>query len=184
MKKLIVNVARVVYAVTVALPTLVYAGFTAEDGALERVVPGARQEATKPKPPDQTNQVDQHQAQTQIFREAIDEIKRNLKDAVQKDIDQEAKKAAKVATAQVWVARSGITLRKIIEEWGRVADWTVVWEAAELDYPNPATRTFDGSFEKAVKELFEPYKDARKPVLVDGWRGNTVIVISDKNAKR
>lgn len=92
--------------------------------------------------------------------------------------------AAKKPVDQLWVARSGASVRKILTEWGKVAGWTIRWEATDLDYPNLATRTFDGDFESAVRGLFAPYQYADRPLQVEGWRGNSVIVITEKKASR
>lgn len=161
------GISRVLLWAALLSPVLTQAGFIAEEGALERVTPVVRQAQETPK------EVPKLAAPKQ------EEVKPEQKPA-QAAPEAAVKKAETPSPAQVWVARSGTTLRKIIEEWGRVADWTVVWEPSDLDYPNPATRTFEGSFEAAVKELFAPYKNAKRPLLVDGWRGNTVIVISEK----
>lgn len=140
------------------VPTLAQAGFYIEDGVVE---PRAAQQAPR-------QDVEPSKAPVQT-----------VAGPAKAEPKKEEKKPEPVARP-VWVARSGATLRKTIEEWCRIMEWTVVWEPADLDYPNPASRTFEGSFEEAVKELFKPYEKAKRPLLVDGYRGNTVIIVSEK----
>lgn len=96
----------------------------------------------------------------------------------------EAKAAPSAPTSAVWVARSGSTLRKTLEEWGRSVDWKVVWEPSDLDYPIPATRTFDGTFETALSSLFEPYLKAQRSLWVDVYQGNAVVTVTAKQPAR
>lgn len=145
------SIATTAVVMSLMLPALASAGFSAEDGALDQV------------------------------RRLPREVQSTAKDAAKPAlVSAPSVKAATPGTKQVWVARSGTTLRKTIEEWCRIADWTPVWEPVDVDYPNSVTRTFEGSFEAVVVELFSPYRDAKRPLLVDGWRGNTALIVSEK----
>lgn len=131
------------------------AGFIAEDGALERVTQSSS-------------------AQTGGAPRAVPAAPVGAPAAVQAPPAAQA-----VPASQIWVARKGSSLRKTVEEWGRISNWEVIWKPADLNYDNPVARTFAGSFETAVKELFAPYKQSRRPLWVDGWRGNSVLVITE-----
>lgn len=161
-----INIRHALAAMAIALPVLAHAGFIAEDGALERVAPPAR--AAEPEA-----------AKVAVPAEPARAAK-PAKAAEKAPQADDAKAKAPDVQGQLWVARSGSTLRKTVEEWCRVIGWTPVWEPVDLDYPNPATRTFEGGFEQAVKELFAPYEKAKRPLLADGWRGNAVLFISEK----
>ena len=155
------SILRMLVMFGALVPALAQAGFYIEEGVLE---PRATQR--------------QEQAEPQ--KAPVAPVAAPVQAAAEPEAKKETKKPEPPAARPVWVARSGTTLRKTIEEWSRIVDWTVVWEPADLDYPNPATRTFEGSFEEVVKELFKPYEKAKRPLLVDGWRGNTVVIISEK----
>ena len=144
-----------------------YAGFYIEEGVVERP---AKQQSD-------------HSAEAAKPQQALDAAASDASSVASSTKVQpksESKNDAKKVAPPVWVARKGTTLRKTIEEWCRILNWTVIWQPSDLDYANPATRTFEGGFEDAVKQLFQPYKNAKRPLLVDGWRGNSVIVVSEK----
>lgn len=146
----------VVLCVVGLLPLAAHSGFVAEEGVLPETL--APKKAPEPTPAPVTAPAPPEAAKATPAATA----------------------APVAAPASVWVARAGTTVRRTIEEWGRAADWRVVWEPDDLDYPIPATRTFEGSFQSALTELFDPYRKARRPLLVDGYRGNSVVVVTEK----
>lgn len=75
-----------------------------------------------------------------------------------------------------WVAPQGSTLRRTLVAWAADAGWTVVWQS-DRDYPLAASATIDGSFERAVLQIFRGFADADPPVRAQMHRGNRVIVV-------
>ncbi|MDD9982733.1 MAG: TcpQ domain-containing protein [Gammaproteobacteria bacterium] len=68
------------------------------------------------------------------------------------------------------------TVREVLEEWGRTAGWTVVWEVEDLDYAVSAAATFHGTFEEAVDALLRDTRGYR--VLVPtAWRANRYLTV-------
>lgn len=70
----------------------------------------------------------------------------------------------------VWEARVGESLRVVINNWSKRANYTVAWEAEDLDYPIDAPLRFEGSYEEAVAAIFALYKQAERSFIVDGHR--------------
>lgn len=78
-----------------------------------------------------------------------------------------------------WVAKQGSTLRDAVLEWGTKAEWEVVW-IPDFDYPIVAQLSFDGSFLDAVVGTFRAYEKAERPLLVDIFEPQKLIVISPR----
>ena len=68
------------------------------------------------------------------------------------------------------------TVREVLEEWGRGAGWTVVWEAAGLDYAVTAAATFHGTFEEAVDALLRDTRGHRT-LIPTAWRANRYLTV-------
>lgn len=149
------NLLTVVLCAVGLLPMVAHSGFVAEEGVLPEKV--ASKKSPEPAPVQAPVPTPAEAAKT-----------------------SPVSTPAPVVPASVWIARAGTSVRKTVEEWGRAADWKVVWEPDDLDYPIPATRTFEGSFQAAITELFEPYRKARRSLFVDGYRGNSVIFVTEK----
>lgn len=83
----------------------------------------------------------------------------------------------------VWEARTGESLRVVINNWSKRANYTVAWEAEDLDYPIDAPLRFEGSYEEAVASIFDLYKSAQRSFIVDGHREQHRLNVTEKHAK-
>ena len=68
------------------------------------------------------------------------------------------------------------TVREVLEEWGRGAGWTVVWEVEDLDYAVSAAATFHGTFEEAVDALLRDTRGYRT-LIPTAWRANRYLTV-------
>lgn len=87
---------------------------------------------------------------------------------------------------QVWEARVGDSLRKVITNWSQRANYTLAWQAEDLDYPIDAPLRFEGSFEEAVASIFQLYDKADRSFIVDGRRAQHRLNVAEDrgNSKR
>ena len=69
-----------------------------------------------------------------------------------------------------------MTIRGVVEAWAKGAGWTVVWEAAELDYAVTAKAEFHGTFEEAVDGLFRDTRGYRA-LIPTAWRANRYLTV-------
>jgi len=83
----------------------------------------------------------------------------------------------------MWRASSGEMLKKVLEDWGRMAGVEVSWQA-EYDYPIQASVSLSGSFESATRALLSGFQDAQpQPVgyLYNNQSvGQTVLVVQTR----
>jgi type IV pili sensor histidine kinase/response regulator len=86
-----------------------------------------------------------------------------------------------VAPLPVWQATSGSTLHKTVAEWAAKEQYTVLWEAGDLDYPIVSPLSFRGNFEEAVTQIFGLYEKAERHFYVQGWRSQRLIKITERN---
>lgn len=84
----------------------------------------------------------------------------------------------------VWEARVGSTLRESVEDWARSADYRVIWECDDLDYPIEAPLRFSGSFAEAVTEIFPLWDNARRSFLVNGNPDQRIVHVSERKKKK
>ena len=82
-----------------------------------------------------------------------------------------------------WVAEAGSTLRQVLFKWsgeykcsGR--DWNIVWPF-DFDYPIDSRLSFNGTYYESLINLFELYKKAKRPVYLDIYQGQCLIIVSD-----
>ena len=89
-----------------------------------------------------------------------------------------AHRPAGAEAGQLWRMDPGRheTLRQVLEEWGRGAGWTVVWEAEGLDYAVTAAATFHGTFEEAVDALLRDTRGYRT-LIPTAWRANRYLTV-------
>jgi len=87
---------------------------------------------------------------------------------------------------QIWEARVGDSLRKVITNWSQRANYTLAWQAEDLDYPIDAPLHFEGSFEEAVASIFQLYDKADRSFIVDGRRAQHRLNVAEDrgNSKR
>lgn len=85
-----------------------------------------------------------------------------------------------------WRAEPGTTLKETVIRWASEArcdngrQWEVFWPMKDLDYPIDAPLSLRGNFESAIMQLFELYREARRPLFVRGIRVQCLIMVSDK----
>lgn len=88
------------------------------------------------------------------------------------------------AVSPSWTIRQGETLTQALNNWAGKAGYSVVWNA-DHTFNIEASASFDGSFIKAVTNLFDAYKDADRAVVVDLYpdqKPKPVVVVSNKKA--
>jgi type IV pili sensor histidine kinase/response regulator len=86
--------------------------------------------------------------------------------------------------APAWTIKQGETLTQAINDWATKAGYSVVWNA-DHTFNIEASASFDGNFIKAVTDLFDAYKNADRPVVVDLYpdqKPKPIVVVS--NAKK
>lgn len=109
-----------------------------------------------------------------------------------------AKKTGKKATAsskakpafaenQVrdWVAKEGLTLREVLEEWAAIEGWKVEW-ATHREYPLKAGVIFRGRFTDVTSAIIRTFAIAAPPPYAKFYFGNKTLVVKtleDENAE-
>lgn len=86
-----------------------------------------------------------------------------------------------VAPVPVWLAPTGSTLHKTVAEWAAKEQYTVLWEAGDLDYPIVSPLSFKGNFEEAITQIFKLYEKAERSFSVQGWRAQRLIKITERS---
>lgn len=90
-----------------------------------------------------------------------------------------ASKSVPVVSANsAWVARSGPSLRRVVEEWAAKENWIVVWDA-QVDYPVEAIMSFRGGFTDSVAQLLEVYKKSKTPLYGNAYVSQKLIQITE-----
>jgi hypothetical protein len=87
------------------------------------------------------------------------------------------------AVVDVWQAKAGATLSAVINEWGKKAGWDVVWNI-DFDYPIQAQLVFEGSFLDVIVGVFRSYETAERPLLVDVYEKQHLIVITERGTDK
>lgn len=91
--------------------------------------------------------------------------------------------------APLWKAEKGSTLRNTTLRWAKNPEakckpsssghWNILWDTHGVDYPIDADLTFQGSFQQSITKLFELYREAEKPLHVNGYPNQCLIIVSD-----
>ena len=87
-------------------------------------------------------------------------------------------------TVEDWTAYEGATLKGLLQEWGDIAGWRVVW-SMDRDYVLEAGAVFRGRFIDVTSALLRSFARATPAPLGTFYKGNKVLVIStreDENA--
>src|SRR5260364_311919 len=82
----------------------------------------------------------------------------------------------------VWLAKTGSTLRESVLQWADKAGWQVLWMPEDLDYPIIADLRYEGSFERAVTDLFHAYEKAERPFWVNGNSTQKALMVTERHA--
>lgn len=80
-----------------------------------------------------------------------------------------------------WSLDPALTLRENIEQWGKKAGWTIIWEGA--DYPIAAKANFAGDFaspEGPVAKLIEAYESSDQPLIAKLTTMDRVLYVRNK----
>ncbi len=83
--------------------------------------------------------------------------------------------------AAQWSLDPALTLRENIEQWGKKAGWTIIWEGA--DYPIAAKASFAGDFsspEGPVAKLIEAYESSDQPLIAKLTTMDRVLYVRNK----
>lgn len=83
-----------------------------------------------------------------------------------------------------WAANMGDTLRGLLNQWGEMSGWTVIWKL-DRDYQLEAGVIFRGTFTEVSSALIRSFARATPAPIGTFYKGNRVLVIStveDENA--
>jgi hypothetical protein len=75
-----------------------------------------------------------------------------------------------------WTVHSGEMLSGLLERWGSVAGYTIVWRSAH-DYVLRADVILKGSFPEAAGEVIESFANASPPIAAEFYPRNKVLVV-------
>ena len=75
-----------------------------------------------------------------------------------------------------WIAKEGLTLREILQEWAKIDGWEIIWKTPR-EYPLRASAIFRGRFKDVTSALIRSFSKASPPPYAKFYLGNRVIVI-------
>lgn len=78
-----------------------------------------------------------------------------------------------------FTVEEGYMLHGTLNAWAEATGWKVVWNS-DHDYPIEASAGFSGDFVKASSDLVRAMGAARPQITADYYRGNKVVVISNR----
>ncbi|WP_353980873.1 TcpQ domain-containing protein [Salinicola endophyticus] len=76
-----------------------------------------------------------------------------------------------------WTLDTGQSLREGLDEWSTRAHWRLVW-SADYDYQLRAPLRFSGDFLAALQSVSETYRRAKRPLYVDTYPSQRLVVVS------
>ncbi|HGG6757226.1 TPA: TcpQ domain-containing protein [Salmonella enterica subsp. enterica serovar Java] len=88
-----------------------------------------------------------------------------------------------------WKAAAGITLHESLTAWAEKADcpngghWVVIWQTP-VDYLIEAPLTFRGSFESALGQVFDLYRQAEKRLYAEAHRAQCLVSVTGRPVDR
>lgn len=77
--------------------------------------------------------------------------------------------------------KEGQNLQPVLADWAAAAGWSLVWNS-EFDYRIEASASFSGEFVDAATALITAMSGARPAITVDFYKGNHVMVVSNKSS--
>jgi len=83
--------------------------------------------------------------------------------------------------AATWTLEPSMSLRENVEQWGKKAGWTIIWEGA--DYPIAAKASFSGDFaspEGPLARLIEAYERSDQPLIANLTTMDRVVYVRNK----
>ncbi|MEW9809768.1 MAG: toxin co-regulated pilus biosynthesis Q family protein [Candidatus Symbiodolus clandestinus] len=113
-----------------------------------------------------------------LAREAYEAAQRVLR----QPLVNQAKKPPKaiyelINPKKVWCAKAGGTLQESLVVWAKTAGWLLQWHS-DYDYPILADICFTGTFEKAMEEVVDAYKEAEHPLYLDIYPQQQLTVVT------
>ncbi|MCL2439451.1 MAG: toxin co-regulated pilus biosynthesis Q family protein [Alphaproteobacteria bacterium] len=93
-----------------------------------------------------------------------------------KDLQPRQQAAGKRQVAD-WVAKEGLMLRQVLEEWCESEGWTLVWNT-KREYPLRASAIFRGRFTDVSAALIRTFGRAIPPPHARYYTGNKVLVVT------
>ena len=88
-----------------------------------------------------------------------------------------------VSGSTQWRAVEGRTLRRTLEDWGRVEGWTVIWDI-KRDFVLGANASFSGNLSGAIDQLFLSTATVNREIAVEMYSGNKVIRVVERKGAR
>ncbi|MEY2117135.1 TcpQ domain-containing protein [Rhodanobacter sp. FW106-PBR-R2A-1-13] len=84
------------------------------------------------------------------------------------------------ASLESWTSGRDLTLHAVVFSWAHRAGWRVLWHASS-DRRIEAPLTFGGSFQGALRNLFELYAKTSNPLKVDAYPDQhpPLVVVSE-----
>lgn len=76
-----------------------------------------------------------------------------------------------------WFFQSGTTLQDVLAEWADKAGWQLDWQATEV-YPITGSGSVTGTFQEAVTQLINAFRDLPRPPKATGYLKNTPPVVA------
>ncbi len=81
---------------------------------------------------------------------------------------------ARPAAGEIWEAEAGLSLRHILEDWGRKDGWQVLWDS-QSDIRIRSAANFSGSFEQAVLSIMKAIYPRHPQLQITLYLGNRVL---------
>lgn len=75
-----------------------------------------------------------------------------------------------------WVAKEGMTLREVLQQWADIEGWELVWNT-KREYPLKASAIFRGRFKDVSAAIIRNFSRATPQPLAKFFLGNRVLVI-------
>ncbi len=75
-----------------------------------------------------------------------------------------------------WIAKEGMTLREILQQWCDIEGWELVWNT-KREYPLKASAIFRGRFKDVSAAIVRNFSRATPQPLAKFFLGNRVLVI-------
>lgn len=75
-----------------------------------------------------------------------------------------------------WVAREGMSLREVLQQWADVEGWELVWNT-KREYPLEASAIFRGRFKDVSAAIVRNFAKAAPRPLARYYLGNRVLVV-------
>ncbi|MDR3126200.1 MAG: toxin co-regulated pilus biosynthesis Q family protein [Rickettsiales bacterium] len=75
-----------------------------------------------------------------------------------------------------WVAKEGMTMREVLQQWCDIEGWELVWDT-KREYPLKASAIFRGRFKDVSAALIRTFAHAAPQPLAKYYLGNRVLVV-------